>query len=133
MKENPKISVIIPIYNQEKYLRYCLESVLLQNLQEIEVICVNAGSTDGSFEMLSEPAWTDERLRIVQQEHKGADEARYAGAKEAQGGQGSVRTAPATGHMDGKQSESRQGIRRRARADAQDHREEQPAPVYVPW
>lgn len=85
MDTTPKISVIIPIYNQEKYLRYCLESVLLQNLQEIEVICVNAGSTDGSFEMLSELAWTDERLRIVQQEHKGADEARYAGAKEAHG------------------------------------------------
>lgn len=49
MTATPKISVIIPVYNQTQYLRYCLESVLLQNLQEIEVICINDGSMDGSF------------------------------------------------------------------------------------
>ena len=81
----PKISIIIPIYNKEKYLRYCMESVLLQNLQEIEVICVNAGSTDESFEIISELAWTDERIRIIEQKHKGVNEARYAGVKAAHG------------------------------------------------
>lgn len=85
MNEIPKISVIIPIYNQEKYLRYCLESVLLQNLQEIEVICVNDGSTDGSFNILSELAWTDERLKIINQENKGVGEARNTGIREAEG------------------------------------------------
>ena len=85
MDETPKVSVIIPIYNQEKYLRYCLESVLLQNLQEIEVICVNDGSTDGSFEILSELAWTDERMRIIDQENQGAGEARNTGIREARG------------------------------------------------
>ena len=85
MVNNPKISVIIPIYNQEKYLYECLESVLLQNLQEIEVICVNDGSTDGSFNILSELAWTDERLHIINQENKGVGEARNVGIREAKG------------------------------------------------
>lgn len=85
MKDTPKISVIIPIYNQGKYLRYCLESVLLQNLQGIEVICVNDGSTDGSFEILSELAWSDDRMRIIDQENKGVGEARNTGIREAKG------------------------------------------------
>ena len=85
MNDTPKVSVIIPIYNQEKYLRECLETVLLQNLQEIEVICVNDGSTDGSFNILSELAWTDERLRIINQENKGVGEARNVGIREAKG------------------------------------------------
>lgn len=83
--DTPKISVIIPIYNQEKYLRECLETVLLQNLQEIEVICVNDGSTDGSFNILSELAWTDERMHIIDQENKGVGEARNVGIREAKG------------------------------------------------
>ena len=83
--DNIKVSVIIPIYNQEKYLYSCLESVLLQNLQEIEVICVNDGSTDKSFDILSELAWTDERLRIINQENKGVGEARNVGIREAKG------------------------------------------------
>ena len=83
--DTPKVSVIIPIYNQEKYLRECLETVLLQNLQEIEVICVNDGSTDGSFNILSELAWTDDRLHIINQENKGVGEARNVGIREAKG------------------------------------------------
>lgn len=85
MDNKPKISVIIPIYNQEMYLYECLETVLLQNIQDIEVICVNDGSTDKSFEILSELAWTDERLRIINQENKGVGEARNAGIREAKG------------------------------------------------
>ena len=85
MKDIIKISVIIPIYNQEKHLRECLETVLLQNLQEIEVICVNDGSTDGSLEFLTELAWTDERLHIITQERKGIDEARDTGIRAAKG------------------------------------------------
>ena len=85
MEKEPKISVIIPIYNQEQYLYNCLESVLLQNLQEIEVICVNDGSTDKSFDILSELAWSDDRLRIINQENKGVGEARNTGIREARG------------------------------------------------
>ena len=50
----PKISIIIPIYNVEKYLKECLDSVLSQTLQDIEIVCVNDGSTDGSKDILDE-------------------------------------------------------------------------------
>ena len=85
MSENIKVSVIIPIFNNEKQIRSCLESVLLQNLQEIEVICINDGSTDGSKEIVSELMWTDDRLRLIDQTQKGIGQARFAGVKEAKG------------------------------------------------
>ena len=50
----PKISVIIPVYNAEKYLNKTLESILKQSLKDIEVICVDDGSTDGSVEIIQE-------------------------------------------------------------------------------
>ena len=50
----PRVSVIIPVYNVEKYLRECLDSIVSQTLKEIEIICVNDGSTDSSLEILKE-------------------------------------------------------------------------------
>lgn len=50
----PKISVIIPVYNGEKYLKECLDSILSQTMSDIEVICINDGSTDDSLKILSE-------------------------------------------------------------------------------
>ena len=50
----PKVSVIIPVYNVEKYLRECLDSVVNQTLKDIEIICVNDGSTDNSLQILEE-------------------------------------------------------------------------------
>lgn len=50
----PKVSVIIPVYNVEPYLRECLDSVVNQTLQDIEIICVDDGSTDGSLAILEE-------------------------------------------------------------------------------
>ncbi|MGN0325197.1 MAG: glycosyltransferase family 2 protein [Lachnospiraceae bacterium] len=61
----PKVSIIIPIYNVEKYLRECLDSVIRQTLKDIEIICVNDGSTDNSLEILNEYAQKDERIIIV--------------------------------------------------------------------
>ena len=49
---NPKISVIVPVYNVEKYLAECLDSIVNQTLKEIEIICVNDGSTDNSLSIL---------------------------------------------------------------------------------
>jgi len=49
-----KVSVIIPVYNVEKYLRRCLDSVVNQTLKDIEIICINDGSTDGSLAVLKE-------------------------------------------------------------------------------
>lgn len=82
---NPKVSVIIPVYNSEKYLAECLKSVINQTLKEIEILCVNDGSTDGSAEILEQYAKKDERIKIFNQENKGAGSARNVGLKEAKG------------------------------------------------
>ena len=49
----PKVSVLVPIYNVEKYLRQCLNSLINQTLEDIEIICINDGSTDSSPEIIS--------------------------------------------------------------------------------
>lgn len=72
----PKVSVIIPVYNVEKYLERCLDSVLAQTFQDFEVICVNDGSTDNSLEILQQYVQKDERVKILNQENKGLSEAR---------------------------------------------------------
>lgn len=61
----PKISVIMPSLNVVKYIRPCIESVLEQTLDDIEIICVDAGSTDGTLEILNEYAQNDKRVRVV--------------------------------------------------------------------
>jgi glycosyltransferase involved in cell wall biosynthesis len=81
----PKISVIIPVYNVQKYLRQCLDSVLNQTFADFEIICVNDGSTDDSGKILLEYADKDNRIKIITQENKGASEARNSGLKLAQG------------------------------------------------
>ena len=80
-----KVSVIIPVYNVEKYLRECLDSVINQTLKDIEIICVNDGSTDNSLQILEEYAQKDERIKIIAQENKGQAVARNVGIKIAQG------------------------------------------------
>ena len=75
----PKVSVIIPVYNVEKYLGECLDSVLRQTLRDIEIICVNDGSTDGSADILAEYAQKDSRIKIVTQPNGGLSAARNAG------------------------------------------------------
>ena len=62
---NPKISIIIPIYNGEKYLEECLDSVIKQTLKEIEIICVDDGSTDNSLKILNNYAQKDSRIKII--------------------------------------------------------------------
>ena len=66
----PKVSVIIPVYNVEKYLRECLDSVVNQTLKDIEIICVNDGSTDNSLQILEEYASQDSRIKIINNEKK---------------------------------------------------------------
>jgi glycosyltransferase involved in cell wall biosynthesis len=80
-----KISVIIPCYNSEKYLRECLDSVISQTLREIEIICVNDGSEDGSLAILEEYARDDERITVVTRENGGAGAARNTGLAIAKG------------------------------------------------
>lgn len=80
-----KVSVIIPVYNVEAYLRQCLDSVLNQTLRDIEVICVDDGSTDGSAAILGEYAEKDLRIKVVAQPNTGAGAARNAGLALAKG------------------------------------------------
>ena len=79
------ISVIIPVYNVEKYLSDCLESVIQQSMREIEIICVNDGSTDNSYNILSEYADRDSRILIMNKENGGLSAARNTGYKKASG------------------------------------------------
>ena len=81
----PAVSIIVPVYNVEKYLRECLESIINQTFQDIEIICVNDGSTDNSRKILTEYAQTDSRIKITDKENGGLSSARNAGLKIAQG------------------------------------------------
>lgn len=80
-----KVSVIIPVYNVEKYLRECLDSVVTQDLDDIEIICINDGSTDGSSRILAEYATQYEKLAILDKENSGLSAARNSGLSVAKG------------------------------------------------
>ena len=81
--ETKKVSIIIPVYNTASYLRECLDSVINQTLKEIEIICVNDGSTDNSLDILKEYAAKDKRIKIINQKNGGLGNARNNGVKEA--------------------------------------------------
>ncbi len=81
----PKVSVIIPVYNVEKYLKECLDSIIGQTLEEIEIICVDDGSTDSSLSILQEYGKRDPRIIILTQENQGAGAARNKGLAIAKG------------------------------------------------
>ena len=81
----PQVSVIIPVYNVEKYLRQCLDSVINQTLEDIEIICVNDGSTDKSREILNEYAYKDSRIVVIHKENGGLASARNEGLKHVTG------------------------------------------------
>jgi glycosyltransferase involved in cell wall biosynthesis len=80
-----KVSVVIPVYNVEDYLRQCIESVLKQTLKDIEIICVDDGSTDSSLSILEEYASQDNRIKIIKQANGGAGAARNNGLRNATG------------------------------------------------
>ena len=83
--DKPVVSVIVPVYNVEPYLRKCLDSLRSQSLSDIEVILVNDGSTDGSAELLRRAAEEDSRFHVIHQENRGTAAARYAGIQAARG------------------------------------------------
>ena len=82
-----KVSVVIPVYNSSQYLPQCLDSLLKQTYQNMEILCVNDGSTDGSLEILEQFAQKDERIKIFTKENegKGAASARNMGLANATG------------------------------------------------
>lgn len=79
------ISIIIPVYNTESYLRRCIDSVLAQTYSNLEIILVNDGSTDSSLEICEQYAMQDCRIRVLQQNNQGAFRARARGVEESQG------------------------------------------------
>lgn len=81
----PKISAVIPVYNVEKYLPRCIESALGQTLEDIEIICVDDGSTDGCPAMLDEYARRDSRVKVIHQPNGGYGKAMNAGLRAARG------------------------------------------------
>lgn len=84
-KEEVLVSVIIPVYNVEKYIEKCVDSVMQQTYTNIEIICVNDGSPDGSAEILQRKAEADERIKILAIANSGLSVARNTGLKAARG------------------------------------------------
>lgn len=82
---NPLVSIIVPVYNTSTYLRQCLDSIQSQTLKEIEIICVDDGSTDNSLEILLERKAQDSRITVLQQKNKGGGAARNIGMSVARG------------------------------------------------
>lgn len=85
MTTQPIVSVVIPVYNAEPYLRACLNSVVNQTLREIEIICVDDGSTDGSLAILREYEAADKRVKVLTQQNLYAGVARNNGMAAACG------------------------------------------------
>jgi glycosyltransferase involved in cell wall biosynthesis len=81
----PKVSIIVPIYNMEKYLNRCLDSLTGQTLREIEILAVNDGSTDSSLEILERYAHHDKRIKIIDKLNGGVSSARNEGIRNAKG------------------------------------------------
>ena len=85
MEKMPKVSIIVPVYNVERYLRQCLDSLVNQTYQNIEIICVDDGSTDASSEILTEYALKNSKVRVIRQENSGLSAARNVGFSFATG------------------------------------------------
>ena len=81
----PLISVIVPVYNVEKYVEECVESILNQTLKNTEVLIVNDGSTDKSNELVNNLANKDNRITVINQSNKGLSIARTVGVNLARG------------------------------------------------
>lgn len=81
----PKVTVVIPVYNQEDFISACLDAVLAQDIKDIEVLCINDGSTDQSLKILKEYEQVDPRLTIIDQNNQGVAKARNIGIEKALG------------------------------------------------
>lgn len=79
----PKISIIVPIYNVERYLSQCLDSIISQTFTDFEIICINDGSPDNCGQILAEYAQKDSRIKVITQENQGVSVARNTGIQSA--------------------------------------------------
>ena len=85
MQDNPLVSIIIPVYNVELYVKESIESVLKQTYKNIEIIIVDDGSTDNSLKVCKEVLDTDKRIKVIHQENQGVVKARNKGIELANG------------------------------------------------
>lgn len=85
MESKSKFSIIVPVYNVEQYLSYCLSTIINQTMMDIEIICVNDGSTDNSLAIIQEFAERDNRIQIISKKNGGLSSARNAGLAVATG------------------------------------------------
>lgn len=85
MNNTIKVSVVVPVYINEKYINECLDSLINQNLHDIEIICVNDGSTDNTLHVLNTYAKNDSRIQIINQKNSGPGSARNVGIRKAKG------------------------------------------------
>lgn len=83
--KRPKVSIIMPVYNYKDYLKETLDCLINQTLKEIEIICIDDESTDGSYEILKEYANKDKRIKILKQKHSNAGNARNLGIDNSNG------------------------------------------------
>lgn len=84
-KELGKISVIVPIYNADRYLERCLSSIIGQTYKNLEIICVDDGSTDNSLAICNKYSLLDNRIKVIHKNNGGVTSARKAGMKIASG------------------------------------------------
>lgn len=80
-----KVSIIVPVYNVEEFLEECLDSLITQSLKDIEIICINDGSTDNSLKIMEEFQQKDKRIKIITQKNAGLSAARNSGLYIAKG------------------------------------------------
>lgn len=85
MNSNPLVSIVIPVYNVEKYLRQCLDSVVQQTYTNLEIVCVNDGSPDDSISILREYEQKDSRIKVIDIENQGLSGARNVGTSYSTG------------------------------------------------
>lgn len=83
--KNPLVSVIVPVYNVENYLRRCLDSIVCQTYKNLEIILIDDGSTDESGKICDEYAKKDERIKVIHKENEGLSSARNTGVDNAKG------------------------------------------------
>ena len=85
MSSSVKVSIVVPVYNVEQYLRECLDSLINQTLEDIEIICVNDGSTDGSLSILREYESNDSRVKVIDKPNAGYGQTMNVGMDVASG------------------------------------------------
>ena len=85
MEKKVKVSVLVPIYNVEEFLPECLDSLVNQTLRDIEIICINDGSTDNSLNIIKKYASKDNRIKIIDKKNTGYGDSMNQGLKKAMG------------------------------------------------